>query len=234
MLSMDDPAVMAAEAATLSEQLGVRSFKVKIDPDIDATVVALRAIREAIGAEAVLYVDANRSMRPHQVLRAVRLLRDVDLALFEDPTEIADEEGRAQLARRLEMPIMADETARTLGAAANELRSARAGIVSIKTARTGFTGSRRILGLAEGLHARTLMGSQGDASIGVAAGLCFGAAHLSTARESGELDFFRQLAGDIVTERPEIREGLLRVPVDLPGIGVEIDEEQLQRYRVDL
>jgi L-alanine-DL-glutamate epimerase-like enolase superfamily enzyme len=234
MLSMGDPQAMADEAVQLRDELGVTAFKVKIDADVNAAVASLNAIRAAVGDGPRIYVDANRSMRPEQVLHAMRRLADVDLYLFEDPTPIEDEAGRAALAARLDIPIMADETARTLGAAANELASGRVSAVSVKPARTGFTISRKIVGLAESRNAHTIMGSQGDASIGVAAALCFGAAHASTAAEGGELDFFRQLSDDIVTTRPTISEGRMTVPTDAPGIGAEVDEDKLRHYRVEL
>ncbi len=234
MLSLGEPQAVAEEAAALQQELGINAFKLKVDPDVAAGVAILEAVRSAVGPQARIYVDANRSMRADEVLRLATRTRDLDLSLIEDPTPVDDVAGRRWLAARLDVPIVADETATTLTAAARELAGGTAQAVSIKTARTGFRESAKIVGLAQGMNALTVIGSQGDSAVGVAAALAFGAAHASTAAQGAELDFFRHLADQIVTEPPVIRAGRMAVDPTVPGIGVTVDEDKLRQYRVDV
>ncbi|WP_213453199.1 mandelate racemase/muconate lactonizing enzyme family protein [Rhizomonospora bruguierae] len=234
MLSIGPPAAVAEEAGELKRELGIDSFKIKVDGDVAAGVAILAAVRAAVGPTARLYVDANRSMRAEEVLRLAARAADLDLCLIEDPTPLDDVAGRRLLAARLDIPIMADEAATTPGAAARELMGGTARAVSVKTARTGFRDSAKIVGLAQSLNVPTVIGSQGDSAIGTAAALAFGAAFSSTAAQGCELDFFRTLSDDLVTVPPVIRGGRMAVDQQAPGIGVTIDEDKLRHYRVDL
>ena len=69
MISFGGPGAMAQEAVGVHEQLGVRTFKVKVGRDPALDVAAVRAIREALpGAD--LYVDANRGWSYDDAVRA--------------------------------------------------------------------------------------------------------------------------------------------------------------------
>lgn len=232
MLSMGEPGEVAAEARALLDGLGIRSFKVKIDADVAAHTAVLAAVREEVGPQCTLYADANRSMRAEEVLRLVRAAAELDLRFVEDPTPVEDTGGRRFLAEHMDIPLLADEAATTLGAAGRELLAGTARAVSVKVARTGFTDSRKLVGLAEGMHASVLIGSQGDAAVGTAAALAFGAAHAATAAHACEIDFYRHLEDDIVTEPPVIADGRMAVDPTAPGIGVAIDEDKLAHYQV--
>ena len=100
------------------------------------------------------------------------------------------------------------------------------------TTRTGFTDSARLVALATALGGRALLGSQADSMIGTAASLAFGSAHPRVASEPGELDYFTVMTDQLVVEPLVVRNGLLAVS-HRPGIGVDIDEGKLSRYRID-
>jgi L-alanine-DL-glutamate epimerase-like enolase superfamily enzyme len=127
---------------------------------------------------------------------------------------------------------MADESVPTVADAARELVSGSARALSIKTTRTGFTESARLVALAGALGARTLLGSQADSMVGSAASLAFGSAFPKVASEPGELDYFNVFTDHLVTDELVVQKGVL-IPSELPGIGVEIDEDKLNHYRID-
>ena len=104
--------------------------------------------------------------------------------------------------------------------------------VSVKTARTGFTESRRIVDLCVARSTPVVVGSQYEGATGALATIAFAAAFAATADRPAEFVNFLDLADDLVVAPPEIRDGRAAAP-DAAGIGVEIDEERLQRYRVD-
>jgi L-Ala-D/L-Glu epimerase len=232
MLSMGEPAEVADEARAAAEEQGIASFKVKVGTDLRTDIARVAAVRAAVGPDATIYVDANHGWSAEQAVRALHAMADYDLDLAEEPNPAEDRIGRRRLADRLGIPIMADESATVLADAARELTTGAARALSIKTTRTGFTESARIVALARALGARTLLGNQADSMVGTAAALAFGAAHPWVAREPGELDVFSLFTDHLVTEPLRVRHGALQVS-GRPGIGVEIDEEKLSHYRVD-
>ena len=104
--------------------------------------------------------------------------------------------------------------------------------MSIKTARTGFTGSQRVHHLAEGLGLEVILGNQIDGQIGTACAVAFGAAYPLVARRAGELSNFLDMSDDLLAQPLRIHDGVLRVPSGV-GLGIELDPDKLTRYRTD-
>jgi L-Ala-D/L-Glu epimerase len=233
MLGMDIADAVVAEAVEANQSFGVTSFKVKIGNDVGAGVQVLSALRDRLGPAVTLYADANQSLTVSNALRFLRETEAIGLTLLEEPVSCEDVAGRARVAAASSVPVMADESARTVTEAGRQLTSGSARAVSVKTARTGYTQSARILGLAEGLHCRTVIGSQGDSALGAITSATFGAAFTATSREPAELDYFLGLRDQIVTNVPTISNGLLYIDGTLPGNGVQIDDDKLAYFRTD-
>ncbi len=234
MLGMGGVAEVVAEAVAARDEHGIEAFKVKVDADLESGLRLLAALRAELGPDAVLYTDANQSLTAEAVIGGLGRMTELGVEFLEEPIPATDVVGRSRIAASGGVPIMADESARTVETAAVQLTAGSARALSIKPARTGYTESSRILGLARGLHGRTIIGSQGDSAIGTITSATFGAAFESTAREAAELDYFFGLGDQIVTSSPVISEGRIRVDPSIPGNGVEIDDDKLAHYRVDI
>lgn len=233
MLGFDEPAAMVAEAERMRDQYGIRTFKVKVGRQpISLDTAVVRALRENLGTDTDLYVDGNRGWTPSESLRAMRVLGDVGLSLVEELCPADDVLGRRWLVEHLDVPFIADESAVTPADVTRELLGRSATGISIKTARTGFTGSQRVHHLAEGLGVEVVLGNQVDGQIGTACAVSFGAAFERTAHRAGELSNFLNMADDLLTEPLRIREGELQVPAGA-GTGIEIDPAKLAHYRQD-
>lgn len=233
MLGFDSPEAMVAEAQTMRATHGIDTFKVKVGRrPIELDVAVVRALREAFGAEVVLYVDGNRGWTASESARAMRQMADLDLAFAEELNPADDVLGRRWLVQQLDVPFIADESATTPAEVTREILGGSATALSIKTARTGFTGSARMLHLAEGLGVEVVMGNQIDGQVGSICTVAFGAAHQRTCLHAGELSNFLDMSDDLLTEPLQIRDGHLAV---LPGagLGIAIDEEKLSHYRID-
>lgn len=232
ILTMGDAHQAAEEANAAVSQYGISSFKVKVgSKDIKADLQRVAAVRYAVGDDAAIYLDANHGWTAEQAIKALNAMAEYDIDLVEEPSSADDLIGRQHLAKHVAIAVMADESAPTVATATRELLSGSARALSIKTTRTGFTASAKLVALAEALGARTLIGSQADGMIGTAASIAFGSAHPSVAREPGELDYYTVLKDHLVVEPFRVREGYL-VPNARPGIGIEIDEDKLNHYRV--
>jgi L-Ala-D/L-Glu epimerase len=224
---------MVAEAERLRDELGIRTFKVKVGRrPVDLDVDACRALREALGADVELYVDGNRGWTAAEAARALRAMADLDLTMAEELSPADDVLGRRWLTGQTRIPTVADESVPTPGDVTRELLGGAATMISIKTARTGFSTSQRILHQCEGLGVEVVMGNQIDGQIGTACAVAFGAAHRSSSRRAGELSNFLDMSDDLLTEPLAIRGGELHVRPG-PGTGIDIDPEKLTRYRTD-
>jgi L-alanine-DL-glutamate epimerase-like enolase superfamily enzyme len=224
---------MVAEAERVRDRYGITTFKVKVGRHpVELDVRACRALREALGPDVELYVDGNRGWTPAEAARALRAMADLDLTLAEELCPADDVLGRRWLVAQATVPSVADESATTPGEVTRELLGGSANMISIKTARTGFSTSQRILHQCEGLGVEVVMGNQIDGQIGTACTVAFGAAHRHTARRAGELSNFLDMTDDLLTEPLVISGGELAVRPGA-GIGIEIDPDKLAHYRLD-
>jgi L-Ala-D/L-Glu epimerase len=233
MVGFSSDAEMVAEAERLRDQLGIRTFKVKVGRrPIELDIGACRALRTALGPDVELYVDGNRGWTHAEAARALDAMADLDLTLAEELSPADDVLGRRWLTARTTVPTVADESASSPADVTRELLGGSATMISIKTARTGFTVSQRILHQCEGLGVEVVMGNQIDGQVGSACAVAFGAAHRSTSRRAGELSNFLDMSDDLLTEPLEISGGELAARPG-PGIGIEIDPDKLAHYRRD-
>nr|WP_274597134.1 enolase C-terminal domain-like protein [Microvirga tunisiensis] len=229
---MGDPDEAGEQASKIASLSGITSFKIKVGGNPREDVARVAAVRKAVGEDAYIYVDANHGWSAETAIRALTAIADHGVDLVEEPSPAGDTIGRQRLAQQVPITVMADESAPTLADAARELWTGSARALSIKVTRTGFTESAKLIALAEGLGARTLIGSQADGMVGAAAGLAFGSAFPRVAGEPGELDFYTILSDQLVVDYLEVKDGRL-TPSSKPGIGVEIDEDKLHHYRID-
>jgi L-alanine-DL-glutamate epimerase-like enolase superfamily enzyme len=233
MLGFDSPAAMVAEAERIRDTYGITTFKVKVGRrphTLDTAVV--RALREGLGDEVELYVDGNRGWSASESARAMKEMADLGLTFAEELCPADDVLGRRWLVQQLDVPFIADESVPTAADVTREILGGSATAVSIKTSRTGFTQSRRVHHLAEGLGLEVVMGNQIDGQLGSMCTVAFGSAFELTSRRAGELSNFLDMSDDLLTEPPEIRDGELVIRPGA-GLGVEIDPDKLARYRQD-
>lgn len=233
MLGFDEPAAMVAQAERMRDTYGISTFKVKVGRrpfTLDTAVV--RALRERFGDEIELYVDGNRGWSASESARAMHEMADLGLALAEELCPADDVLGRRWLVQQVGVPFVADESAVTPADVTREVLGGSATAVSIKTARTGFTTSRRVHHLAEGLGIEVVMGNQIDGQLGSLCSVAFGSAFELTSRRAGELSNFLDMTDDLLTEPLEIRGGELAVRPG-PGLGALIDPDKLAHYRQD-
>jgi len=98
-----------ARVAQVAEE-GIRTIKIKVGVDPDRDVDMVRRVRETVGPGVALCVDANQGYRtPGEAIRTYRRMERFDLIYFEQPVEgIA---RLAEVARAIDAPVMADESA---------------------------------------------------------------------------------------------------------------------------
>jgi o-succinylbenzoate synthase len=216
-----------AESASHSAERGFETFKLKIGVGDDAAQV--RAVREALGPDARIRVDANGAFTPAQAIELLRELEPLEIELAEQPCAKLAE--LAEVTAGCPIPIAADESVTSRKDAE---RAVDAGACAYATAKLSKVGG---IGAAGAIAATlpTYLSSALDGPVGIAA-----AAHAANAiyRQADDPELASGLATQelfsesIATRECEVRDGMLHLP-EGPGLGVELDEAALDAHRLD-
>ncbi|HIV57725.1 MAG TPA: dipeptide epimerase [Candidatus Stackebrandtia faecavium] len=168
------------KAATQRVSEGFTALKVKVGLDPDSDVARLAAIRDAIGKDISLRLDANQGWTPKQSIRIIRQLEDADLGieLIEQPTPAHDLDGLAQVTASVDTTIMADESVHDVRDLSAVIERNAADAVNIKLAKCGgLRTARTMLDMASKHDLGTSIGSMMEGRIGVAAAASLAAAY---------------------------------------------------------
>jgi muconate cycloisomerase len=219
-------AELAAQRARRMVDRGWRSIKVKVGrhahPRTD--VERLQAVREAIGPDVWLSVDANGGYTVDQAVWVAPQLEKLDVALFEQPTPRGDHVGMAEVRRKSGIPIMADESIFTPQDALEVIRHQAADVFSIYPGKHGgIRPTQQIAKLAEAAGIPCTIGSNLEREVATAA-----MAHVTVCTANIQCERFPgDLIGPIYYEESLSREPLryqadrLWVP-EGPGLGVQV------------
>jgi L-alanine-DL-glutamate epimerase-like enolase superfamily enzyme len=228
------PAEMASDAKEAIAQ-GFKAIKLKVGRLLAEDLAAVTAVAGALDGAVPLRLDANMAYRTiPEAVAAIDAFADVArIAWIEQPLSRSNLDGLRLLRHRCAAPIMADESLQSLHDAYAVARAEAADVFNVYISEAGgILAAKQIFDFAAALDIPCIIGSQAELGIGTAAAAHLGVAvaHLPYACETfGTLRYER----DIVTVTPSIAGGLL-TPVNGPGLGVELDEEVLNRWRVDL
>jgi O-succinylbenzoate synthase len=233
------PEAVAADAerwaqdgfTTFKLKLGSESVKSGVQHDFSQTRVSdveqVRAVREAVGPEARIRVDANEAWDLETAKRTLAELEPHGIELAEQP--VATLEEMAALAASTSIPLAADESVASLDEAE---RAAATGACAYTGIKVG--GPEAALAIADVLPA--FVTSALDGPVGIAAGAQVARSLAETGHPerlelAHGLATQRLFAETIASVECELRDGMLHLPPG-PGLGVEIDEEALQAHRI--
>lgn len=219
VLSLKKPEEMAAKGRELVDA-GYRHIKIKVDGDVKLDAARVKAIREEVGADIRLIIDANQAYAPKQAIRLACKVADYDVEIFEQPCEAEDHAGLKLVTANSPIPVEADESASSVRAVMALCAGRIVDMVSLKVPKLG--GLRNTIAAARICEAADIPVRLG-AHVGprllslqamhVAAGL----PELSFACEFGE---FVRLQNDI-TQGLENVDGKVVLP-DGPGSGASL------------
>lgn len=225
------PEAMLEECSGMQVRYGITAFKLKVGLDLRKDMQMLSIVRKGL-PEATLIVDGNQALAAEDALRLLAHCAEHGVAWAEEPCHTHDRAGRRRVGARTPVPILGDDSCRTLEEVAREIDDGAVHMVSIKVARTGFVAGRNMLGLCAAKRIRPVSGSQGDSGIGVLAGVHFCVAHRATQVQPGELCFHLNLADDLLAEPVAVCNGRIKLP-PTPGLGITLDPGRLAHYRND-
>ncbi|MGJ9403465.1 enolase C-terminal domain-like protein [Arthrobacter sp. KK5.5] len=233
MLGFRPAQELLEEALRFGEDYGITTFKLKVGRrPLALDIEACHVLREGLGDDVELYLDANRGWTANEAMEVLQRTEGLGITRLEEPCDAKEAMSRQRLVVKSPIPIVGDESVPTAGDVSRELLSGGCNSICIKTARSGFTEAQEILGLCTGLGVDVTMGNQIDTQIGSLATVTFGAAFEATSRRAGELSNFLDMADDLLAEPLRIVDGTIAVR-DVPGVGIEVDEGKLARYRMN-
>ncbi len=240
-LGILDLDTMRSEAAKAVEE-GTRTIKVKIGLDPERDVEVVREMRKVVGDDIELVVDANQGYStPKLAIRTLHRIEEYRIRYAEQPVEGL--EAMARVAQAVEIPIMADESAWNAHDIVEIARLGAADVVSLYTTKPGGLGpAKKAAAVAEAFGLPCNVNGSAETGVGNAANLHLAA---STARITETCVIpITTLAGreqtsvagvfytdDIITEPFLFADGALTVPAG-PGLGIELDEAKVAKYRV--
>ncbi|MFC7375970.1 o-succinylbenzoate synthase [Brachybacterium sp. GCM10030268] len=215
------PAVLAHRIATVG---GARTAKVKVaDPasTLAEDAARLEAVRDAMGPDARLRIDANAAWTLEEALAALPVLDRAAGGLEYAEQPCASIEDLASVRRALDIPIAADESVRRAEDPLRVARAEAADVLVLKVQPLG--GVARCLDLAEQAGLPVVVSSALESSVGLSAGLAFAAALPELTHACG-LATAALLTGDLITEPLHAAGGT--IPVGRP----EPEPELLERH----
>jgi len=212
------PAVAPGQAMTIVSRSGCRTAKVKVAERGQAEaedIERVEAVREALGPDGRIRVDANGGWEPGQAARMLRQLARFGLEYAEQPCATLDE--LAELRRRVDIPVAADESIRRADDPLRVRAAGAADIVMLKVQPLG--GVRAALDVAQACGLPAVVSSAVDTSVGLAAGVALAAALPELPYACG-LGTMSLLAGDVAADSLASEDGEL--PVRRPTVEAEL------------
>lgn len=221
---------------------GVLTIKCKTGLDAERDVTLVRELRRRLGDSIKIRVDGNEGYA--SVAEAVAVTRrqeEYGILLCEEP--VIGAMGLSRVAERIDSPVMADESAWNVYDVMELYRLNAAACISLYVTKPGgLYRAKQVGDLVEYLDMYNDIGGSIETGIGNAANLQLGAAVRSTTLPS--VCPVSQPAGsggpeiagvyyldDLITTPFRFENGRVYVP-EGPGLGIEVDREKLERYRV--
>jgi L-alanine-DL-glutamate epimerase-like enolase superfamily enzyme len=201
----------------ISRKSGIGGIKLKVgQPDLSIDIQRVGEVRQLLGGEFPLMVDANQQWDRQKATRACRALEGFDLTWIEEPLDAYDFEGHAQLANRFDTPIATGEMLTSFGEHAQLIMAEGSDFIQPDAPRVGgITPFLQIMALGE------FRGRKLAPHFAMEIHLHLAAAY---AHEPW-LEHFEWL-GPMFNEQLQLKDGRMWVP-DRPGLGFSLSEQAL-------
>lgn len=225
----------AAGIARWAVEQGFRTVKVKVGIDPVEDVARVRAVRAAVGDGVRIGVDANGAWTPAVAVEMIHRLCESGIYFAEQPVPAGDMTWLAEVRGQVKIPILADESVYSPVDAQAIVREKAADAISVYVGKAAGIGpAMEVSEIAQAASLGCTVGSNLELGVGTAAMIHLALASRGITPEEYPCDIIGPLY---------YSDELLQVPLDLghgramapqgAGLGVELDDEKVRRYRVD-
>ncbi len=209
-------------------KLGARAIKMKVGGvPMREDVARVKAVREAIGPEVKLLVDANCAYRSYEAIQFATRIEEFDIFWFEEPVMPDDYEGHRKLAEKTTIPIATGENEYTRYGFRDLIEHNAASILNADAkVLGGVTEWMKVAALAQAHDLDVAPHGSQDIHI-----------HLVSAISNGLiLEFYRDsvdpMWGKIYHHTLRVNADGTVSPPEVPGHGAEPNYAELEPYRV--
>lgn len=218
-ISIGTPDKMREDAlAAVAQGYNSLKLKVGIGPDVD--VERVKAIREAVGPDINIRLDANQGWSPQEAVDVMKKLEKsgLDIEFIEQPVAAGDFDGMKYVRENIDTPVMADESMFSPEDARRLLEMEAVDLINIKLMKCGgIYNALKILDIAESFGVECMLGCMCESKVSLAA-----AVQLATARDNiTRVD----LDAAILLARDPVHGGYIKdIPyfrsTEAPGLGI--------------
>lgn len=179
-ISLDDPKIMGTKSLERTAE-GFSTLKIKVGGNPDSDIARLRTIREAVGEDIRIRIDANQGWTPKQ---AVQIAEDISktgigIELMEQPVKADDLDGLKFVRENVPFPVYADESAFSPKDALRLIEMQAVDGINIKLMKCGgIYNALKIAAIAETANIPCMIGSMMESAVSVTA-----AAHLGASKK---------------------------------------------------
>lgn len=225
-IGIDTPEKMAETAVSFKEK-GVRMIKVKLGKNATEDIERIRRIRQAIGTEIILRIDANQGWSYEDAVKALTALGEFDIQFCEQPMRKWNDELLPGLCKISPIPVMADESVFTHHDAERIIRNNACAYINIKFAKSGgIHEAIKINDVAEKNKIACMMGGMLESRVALTAKVHFAMAKNNIRFYDLDTCLLGHLT-DPVTGGVTYKGMELQLS-DAPGIGADVDDAYLK------
>ena len=207
-------------------------IKLKIGLGVEHDLELVKAVRNAIGPDVPLIVDANQAYPPGVALHLFKRMERYGLSAIEQPCSKMDLRAHSALRNALDTPIMLDESVRTLGELERAVKARALDVLNLKLCRVG--GLLKALDLLDAcidMGIRLYIGTGRELGVGAAMLL-----HIASIVPRGllhgcEVGWWFFTGFDVLKRPLAFRDGEMEVPKE-PGLGVELADDVWLRQQI--
>ncbi len=223
----------AAAEALRWKNAGFKSMKIKVGNDVGRDSARVKAVRDAVGKDIQLRMDANMQCNVEQALALCKAVKSCDMQLFEQPTPKDDLAALARIRREGGIPVMADESISDHESLIRVIKADCADFVKFGIEQAGgLLQASRMLATAEAAGLPVVLGHGFGLDLSTLAEIMLAATSRNVVAGLecvGPL----KVVDTVATARLDISRGSIALPSG-PGLGIALDEKKLAQYSVPM
>ncbi|UCG07417.1 MAG: hypothetical protein JSV83_01820 [Desulfobacterales bacterium] len=215
-------------------ETGCQCFMIKMGAlPIADEIKRMLAVKERFGNQINIIIDANQGWEVAEALEFIDGINSCRPDLIEQPIRRWDMNGLKRIHDMSPYPLSADESLATIQDAAMLIREQAVDVFSIKVSKNGgIDKSKLIAQMAEAFGLKCLMNSMLEFGITQEASLQLGCTLLNLLDSGHAYGSVLRMSDDITDFGENISKSVVTVP-SLPGLGVTLNDEKLEKYTRD-